>query len=567
MNRSENPDVTCSRRAALHDCLFLSVITFLSLILYIQGLGFYFDDYAYLEPLASSNDQSLLGLGRALYVEEVNTRMRPLEVFFVASLYWLFGSSPVFYHWVNATLLLSGIVLFYLALRETGQSRVVAVTVPLVYGLLPHYSTDRFWMVCAPHTLSMTLYFLSLYADLRSVRHRLIWLWRWKIVSILALVGSGLSYEVALPLFVLHPLFVWHRTQQLYGRSDAQQLVRRNAAILLASNFIVLIAIVAFKAATMISLGSQTGLHGAMNNSYGSHVVFVVTEAFRVNYGTYGLALPFVVWQALQLSGNWTILIAAAMVGVIVSSYLAYVTRQGDNTTPGNATWDVCMIVGLVVFGLGYSLFLATGRIAFSSAGLDNRVAIAAAAGVALSLVGVVGRLSVLFGSRRSARRMFCFMIATLCACGFIIINTIATFWITAHRQQQIIVADIQKRFPTLAATTLILDGVCPDIGPAVVFKSHYDLSGALTMIYRDPTLRADVVTPYFRIEEEGISLRRRFYPFEENLLIYNFRRKTSYTITDGQAAQRYLQTVDGGYRCPPQAWTWIKPQVPGLVL
>src|SRR5262249_30202937 len=138
------------------------------------------------------------------------------------------------------------------------------------------------------------------------------------------------------------------------------------------------------------------------------------------------------------------------------------------------ATWRVCILTGLVVFGLGYAIFLSTDRIAFSSAGLDNRVAIAAAIGVAFLFVGGVGWLSSLFHSVYSAKRVFCILVSLLCACGFLVINTVAIFWTTAYRQQQVILADIRERIPALSpGSTLIVAGICPEIGPAVVFRSQ----------------------------------------------------------------------------------------------
>src|SRR5262245_56429796 len=100
-----------SRKAGVQDCLFLSLIFVLSCILYIRGLGFYLDDYAFLVQFIGSNDQSALGLSQALYTGEVNTRMRPVGIFFMASQYRLFGPNPLGYHLVKAAVLLSSIVL------------------------------------------------------------------------------------------------------------------------------------------------------------------------------------------------------------------------------------------------------------------------------------------------------------------------------------------------------------------------------------------------------------------------------------------------------------------------
>ncbi len=62
---------------ALRDCGFLSLVLLLSLILYIRGLGFYADDWAFLSAFSHSSADSLSELFRALYAYE-NVRPRPL---------------------------------------------------------------------------------------------------------------------------------------------------------------------------------------------------------------------------------------------------------------------------------------------------------------------------------------------------------------------------------------------------------------------------------------------------------------------------------------------------------
>jgi len=547
-----------SHRAVVQDGLFLSLVVLLSLVLYIKGLGFYYDDYAYLNRLIAANDQSFIGLTQTLYLEEVNTRMRPTEVVYLAGLYWLVGPYPLAYHVANALVLLSGIVLFYFVLREMGQPRLLTLTIPLVYALLPHYSTDRFWVVASPHTLSITLYFLCVYADLRALRDRLAHLWRWKLIGLLSLLGSGLAYEVALPLFVLNPFLIWHRAQQLYGRVLGHQLVRRHLAILLASNLLLVALVLGFKVVATSALAQQTGLQLGVKTSYVQYVGFLVTEAIRINYITYGIGLLYVVWRALQLAPNWMTIIGSGLVGLIIFAYLWHVAKRREASMPSLTSWLGYLMVGLVVFALGYAVFLSTDRIVFSSAGIDNRVAIAAAIGVALSFVGVLGGISALLPSHRCSKVAFCTLVALLCASGCLIINTVAAFWMTAYRQQQDILADLLTHVPVLPkGTTLILDGVCPEIGPAVIFKSHYDVTGALIMAYGDASLRADVATPSFTLEKQGLTIRQTLYPYDERLLLYNFERQTLHPMTDRDTASHYAQTFNSDRDCPPGSWGW----------
>jgi hypothetical protein len=148
-----------SIRDAARDCIFLTVTVLISCALYIQGLGFYSDDWVFLQLLGSAKDRSFSGLLQALYDGDLVIRQRPLQVLQFTALYRLFGLQPFGYHLVNAGLLVLAAMLFYLALRELRLPHLLALSIPLGYALLPHYSTDRFWISVFQATLSMDLYF------------------------------------------------------------------------------------------------------------------------------------------------------------------------------------------------------------------------------------------------------------------------------------------------------------------------------------------------------------------------------------------------------------------------
>lgn len=84
-----------SARNALKDCIFLSLVVALSLVLYVQGLGFYSDDWILLVMFVSSDDQSLSGLFQTVYLAQPWARMRPVQLFYMAGLYRSFGLNPL----------------------------------------------------------------------------------------------------------------------------------------------------------------------------------------------------------------------------------------------------------------------------------------------------------------------------------------------------------------------------------------------------------------------------------------------------------------------------------------
>jgi hypothetical protein len=543
-------------KGATQDCLFLCLIVLLSLILYVQGLGFYHDDWAFWAVLSTSRDQSLSGLCQTLYSRDVNLRQRPVQILYLAGLYRLFGLHPLGYHLINAAVLLASIVLSYLVLRELGQPRFLSLTLPMVYALLPHYSTDRFWIAAFQATLSITLYFLGLYAVLRALRSPAAHIWGWKLLSLLSLLGSGLAYEVVLPLFLLTPVLIWRRTRQRYDWFSGNQSVRVKAAVFLGSPLLVAVLVAGYKLSTTVRM--------AIEMSYPSYIADLAIRMLKGNFGIYGLGLPYIAWQILIDYRDWTIIGVDGVLGLVIFGYLVSIVSHPATTWPRIASWLKLIVVGLVVFGLGYAIFLTTTRVSFASIGGSNRVAIAAALGVAMSFIGVLGWISALLPPDRFRRRAFCLLVTLLCMCGFLITNTDAAFWVKAYRQQQVVLDGIREEFPALSPnSTLILDGVCPFIGPAAVFISSWDLAGALITYYHDPTLQADVVTPDLQIEEGRLIKLYHgkisgSYPYDEKVILYNFERKMIYQLANVEMARAYFRKFNPYYnsRCA-QGFSW----------
>jgi len=543
-----NIDHLVCTRAALQDCLFLSLIVQLSLILYVRGLGFYGpDDWEILALFYTSSDQSFSGLVRSVFDAMPHAHMRPVQILFFAELYRLFGFHPLGFHLANAALFNATILLFYLALRELGLSRLLTLTVPLVYALLPHYSTNRFWSLAGMAIFpSMALYFLSLYSDLKALRAQSWHLWGWKLLSILSLFGSALSYEVVLPLFLLNLLLVWYCARKLRGAAPGKRMPWVNLSVLMMSNFFALVLVIGFKALVT----TRT----AMNRSFVSHVNFLVDGATSIFYGIhgYGLGLPLVVSRILRFYFDGAIFAISGAAGLAIFIYLYHVTSRAKTELPGKAIWFKLIASGVLVFGLGYAIFLTNAQILFSKTSIFNRTAIAAAVGMAMQLVGGLGWASTLFPSYSLRRISFCVLVALLCVSGFLINNTIASFWVAASRQQQEILTDIRDHVPTLpAGSTLILDGTCSYIGPGIVFESAWDLRGALRIICGDANLQADVVSPRLTIGEQGLSTYiysptyyTKNYPYHEKLFLYNFGRKEIYQLKDAATAQHYFQTL-----------------------
>jgi hypothetical protein len=531
------------------DGLFLVFIISLSVILYIRGLGFYSDDWAFLQFLSSSQNQSFPKVVQEFSSQAFVSRERPVQSAYYCALYWLFGLHPLGYHIVNAVVLMTGIVLFYSALRELNLNRLLALALPMVYGLLPHYSTNRFWWAAFVANLSMSLYFLSLYSDLRTLRTQPAHLWKWKSLSVAGLLGSALSYEVFLPLFFLNPFIVYHRRRELDRTGSSSPLSIRRLKVLLGSNLLLLVLLVGFKLlATIRPSGAYPNLI--------DQIKYIVSGSITVSYRRYGFGLPRMIWGIIHYYPDTAMFTLGGILGLTIFGYLYYVAHQSKLGLPSWTSLIKLTGLGFAVFGLAYALFFGPSC-GFSPTGMENRVAIAAAVGVAFSFVGGLGLVISAFRSQKLKSVLFCILIALLSTSGFLINNTIASFWKAASRQQQEILADMREHVPTLpAGSTLLLAGTCRYDGPGVIFECFWDLTGALNVINHLHVRRADIVRPTLKITKSEISssMGGIEYPDIYNALyIYDFDEKVIRKLTNVDSTTAYLArfTQGQGNRCP----------------
>jgi hypothetical protein len=173
-----------------------------------------------------------------------------------------------------------------------------------------------------------------------------------------------------------------------------------------------------------------------------------------------------------------------------------------------------------------------------------------------MCLAGGAGLLAsvVRVASVRSAA--FAAVVSMTAGSGVLIVNVVAADWIAAFTAEQRVLASIRDRFPVMpAGTTILLDGVCPYIGPAIVFEANWDLTGALQVSYRDRTLAANVVTPRMTTDETGITSRiygqPTRYPYSSSLLAFDAANGTVQPLTDAATARAWLSRALAARRCP----------------
>jgi hypothetical protein len=215
--------------------------------------------------------------------------------------------------------------------------------------------------------------------------------------------------------------------------------------------------------------------------------------------------------------------------------------------------------IGLLLFFAGFFFFLSNTSLHATTTGVDNRVALAAAFGTAAVFIGTLGLLCTLLTHSSMQRLVFCSGSALMCAGWVLVIAMLGSFWGAAYQQQITIISNLRTHVPSLVPeTTLLLDGICPYIGPGIVFETSWDVSGALRILYSDQSVSGDVVKRGLKIDHDGISTvlygEVNFYPYSTRLFVYNVTTDTLVPLPDIATTQRYFTSGSSRFEkgCPP---------------
>jgi hypothetical protein len=198
----------------------------------------------------------------------------------------------------------------------------------------------------------------------------------------------------------------------------------------------------------------------------------------------------------------------------------------------------------VAAFLLGNATFLIVPAVVFTSTGMDNRAHVAAAVGVAIIFTACMAIITKPF-PRRARDLVFNVTIVTVTASAFVRLASVEKYWAEAPAMQYRILRAARADLRDVPAnSTVILDGVCPYHGPAVVFEENWDVSGAFTLAL-GRAITGEVVTSRMSPARNALvtSIYKQWssYPYGNQLYIFNPSMHRLYRITDNQAATRYF--------------------------
>jgi hypothetical protein len=557
----------------VHDLLVLALVVFLPATVYLPGLGFYSDDWNFLQVMAVGDDA---WTGPPFWEPVARLfptiDLRPAHAVYVGLRYAAFGQAPLGYHVVNHLVILATLAMLVVVLRRLGLSRSLAMVTAIIYGLMPSYATLRFWMVADNQTLSLLLYLVSLWADLRGPSGSLGRTIGWRLLSAVAAFTCTMLHELSMPLLLVNPFVGWWYRQgrpgwplwERGGPDGVEGLAPRvrvdwRLVIDLAVNATIVLAAAIYKSLSpravpdpgVTLLGRLLRLaRGVLNH----HVI------------TNGVAEPLSIWTILTRYFDPWALLVGVICGVGAGLYVYWLLGQCPLTSPAapprQARRHLLLVaaLGLVVLGLGYAIFVTNDQFYFSAAGTYTRIAQIGSLGVALMLAGGFGLLATLAPRPTTRQLIVGVLVGVYGGAGVLIVTTVGGFWDQAYVRERAIVADLQRSVPTLApGSALLLDGECPYIGPAVVFESDWDLQGVLRLLHHDPSLRANVVTPRLEVHDDTVTTwltvpsATTAYPYASGLVVYNRPQNLVVPIESAADMNEYLarHNPDRGDGCP----------------
>jgi uncharacterized membrane protein len=491
-----------------------------------------------METLRHSSGHGLGAMFRELAFWDRDLRLRPVQLIWLVFAFKVFGVDATPYHIVVSAVIAMMAVLLYLTLRELRAGRWLALSIALVFGVLPHYSTDRIWISTLQTGLCMAFALIGIYSLSKSLRQGERHSAMWMVLAVSAFVLSFLSYEVAIGLIVATAWTIGLRKYLEVHRSFKGSW--KFLACLAGTT-----ALLALMLLAKFHLQRRLNYHHHLFSRLGLLSWHAMDQAVRFNFWTYGLHMPSLLHGMLRDSAlNLAALGAAATIAVVVTAYLWRTMKSPAIPSRSLCLWLI--VIGFVLFMLGYALFFHSPFMEFNSQENGNRVVIASALGAAFVLVAVAGLVCCIVKSGTPRVRAFSIAIGLICGVNSLAACGIAHYWVDAAQRQSEVIQSVSANVHALPHdSVLLLDGFCLNPGPVPVFYSDYDTTTRLHFALGDDSLSGDVIASDAQFEPQGVDGDvERQYPYGDHLFIYNVQHKYLTALPSQAAANQYLQAM-----------------------
>jgi hypothetical protein len=543
---------TIHRQQRNFDILFLVAISLISSIPFVFHLGFYYDDWA---TLNAFSHRDVVNAVHVLLSFDSGMRVRPMQTLYTAMNIEAFGLNPVGYHIVSMLLVAILSASVYLTGVLLRLPRILALTLALVFSLLPHYSSDRIWFSSQQAVLCMIFGLLGICALFRSTAPNAKVLPKWVAAATVFFALSLLCYEVGVGLIAAAVAFYfWNRWRESRNLNEPVLPLIRNGLGLVILLALLFVLKVMHQSRVPFTYHSIQRLF-AQIPEFTSHAFL---QMVKFSFWTYGIHLP----QVLMILRHQNVLNLGAMITALAISVLstAYLWHNFQNENfPSRRNAFQMLGLSAVLFFLGYVLFFPYIATEFSTASLANRVVIASALAPACALISILALICSLLPAGKLQNGSFAIALGLSCGMNSLATSGIAQFWIESASAQKQILNSVMRSLPQLPNhSTVILDGFCRYRGPAIILESGWDTTSAVQIALDNFTIRADVLSTDLRLGEtsvEGLfdgAPTDLHYSYGSQLFIFGVRDQSLTRLNSGSDARAYLRLKNptGDGRC-----------------
>lgn len=513
-SRADGAPGPAERRSTAFDIATILAAIAVSSAAYVLSLGYYADDWAFLEILHKANDQSFAGLYAAM-AREPMLAVRPGQILWWALFHRLAPADPRLAHLANHAVFAAAALLIYGALRRLPGTRASAYHITLLYVCLPTYAAAKLWLANHQATLSLFFFALTLFLVARlpgsQGRKRLALIAGAFLASLAADSCYGLFAFVLLAL----PLFAWTASG-----NDWRTLHRDRG---FAAATLALTAALAIAAAFKLSYH-----YGAAWPKSPTHFVlragWMYLRAAYTCFWTLGLYLPRLGIGMLSNSVVPGVALASTALTTVVLALLESVRARAPRLDAGDAAQSLSwyLVAGAIAWVLGYAAFLPNFFYANAPIGEQTRGNIAGAVGVALIAYAALRLLARRWG--RLARAA----LVLFCSTGILVQTATGAMWAAAVPTQDKVANYVMQRVPATFQGTLVLYGFCPYRGAGPIYPYGWDLASRLHVAGYSDKLAVRRIRQQTEARPEGLFIRisprvAGLYPYRDLAVLNRF--------------------------------------------
>lgn len=486
----------------LKHALAIVLIILLELTAFLPGLkdvGFYFDDWKIMRLLHFSA-KDYVSLWNA-YLFEPCALPRPVEQFHFPTIFYLFGVKPLPYHLVNGVFEIGAGLFFYLCLFQFSRSWIFSMCAAALFILYPTHDATHYWVLASSATLSIFIYFASLYCWNNFVLSNRK---SWMIASMLLFAYSVYNYECCVP-FV--PLFLAGSVWLREGRWNSSANWKKGFLEMIPFVLIV-VSLFLYQKYFIHFLGRS--LTPVTQFSAG-HLSEVLIGGFNVSLGPSGISFLYDrVRDSVQcFSMLWAkILLALTVLFTCGLSIFAFKQTPSDEQSFAKSDYQFLFVLGVGTMLAAYSIYGFAANHSPYLFSMYNRINYGSSAGAATLLALLFYYAGHVIFKLSTKRRVLCTFLINSAMCLILVLanwgisNVWKLSWLVQKRAWDVLLANKNK----LGTNPTIIVGNVPTYAMwAPVFDGVWDFQNMMQIVLDNKDAKGGTLSERLEITPESM--------------------------------------------------------------